>query len=75
MIAARDRRMNLDTAEARERRQDLVPLANPQGGVGAMAALFPDATPVPGVADNGDPATRPVPTFGMSDAQPQPTGR
>lgn len=75
MIEARDRRMGVDSAAARQQRKDLVPLARPQGGVDAMVAQFPNATPIPGVSDNGDAATRPVPTFGMTDAQPAPTGR
>jgi hypothetical protein len=75
MVAARDTRFDFNTADAREGRQDLVPLAKPQGGVDAMAAFFPDAKPVPGVTDNGDSSTRPVPTFGMKDAQPQASGR
>jgi hypothetical protein len=72
---ARDRRMNLDSMKARQERQDLVPLARPQGGVDAMAAFFPNAKPVQGVTDNGDAATRPVPTFGMKGAEPKPSGR
>jgi hypothetical protein len=28
-----------------------------------------------GVTDNGDAPTRPVPIFGLKDAQPKPTGR
>jgi hypothetical protein len=75
MIAARDRRMNLDTMKARQERQDLVPLAKPQGGVDAMAAAFADAKPLPGVTDNGDVSTRAVPTVGMKRSEPQPTGR
>jgi hypothetical protein len=62
MVADRDQRMNFDTADERNDRRDLAPLARPQGGVDAMAARFPGATPVPGVADNGDTATRPGPT-------------
>lgn len=62
MIAERDQRMNFNTADERNDRRDLVSLARPQGGVDAMAPLFPSAMPVPGVTDNGDAATRPVPT-------------
>jgi hypothetical protein len=65
MVQARDRRMNLDSNAARADRQDFVPLARPQGGVDAMAALFPNARPMAGVTDNGDAASRPVPTFQM----------
>jgi hypothetical protein len=75
MVAARDERFDVNTADARQDRQDLVALAKPQGGVDAMAASFPNAKPVEGVADNGDAATRPVPTFGMKDAQPAPSGQ
>ena len=65
MVAERDRRMSFDTAAEKKDREDLVSLAKPQGGVDAMAALFPNAKPVPGVTNNGDAATRPVPTFGV----------
>ena len=75
MIQARDQRMDLDTTEAREDRQDLVQLARPQGGVDAMARSFPNAKAVPGVVDNGDAAARPVPTFGITEPGPKPSGR
>jgi hypothetical protein len=75
MVAARDERFGVDTAEAREDRQDLVALARPQGGVDAIAEAFPHARPVKGVIDNGDSATRPVPTFGIKAAEPKPSGR
>jgi hypothetical protein len=75
MVQTRDRRMDLDSTGARQARQDLVTLAKPQGGVDAMAGLFPNTRPVPGVTDNGDAASRPVPTFGMKDARPKPTAR
>jgi len=75
MVQARDSRMNLNSTEARQERQDLVDMARPQSGVDAMAALFPNAKPIPGVRDNGDAASRPVPTFGMKDAQPKPSGQ
>jgi hypothetical protein len=75
MIQARDARMDLDTTKARQDRKDLVPLARPQGGVDAMAAFFPGATAMPGVADNGDAAARPVPTFVMATPTPKPAGR
>jgi hypothetical protein len=58
--------MDLNTTEAREDRKDLVSLARPQGGVAAMAGQFPGAKPSPpGVQDNGDTATRPVPRIVM----------
>ena len=75
MVAERDKRMSFDTADEKKDREDLVSLAKPQGGVDAMAGLFPNAKPVPGVTDNGDAATRPVPTFGMKNGQGKPTGR
>jgi hypothetical protein len=74
MTQARDRRMELDSTRARQDRQELVPLARPQAGVEAMAGFFPNAKGIKGVTDNGDAASRPVPTFGMKDAQPRPTG-
>jgi hypothetical protein len=75
MVRARDSRMNLDSTEAREQRRDLIELARPQGGVDAIAGFFPGAKPISGVRDNGDTATRPVPTFGMKAAEPKPSGR
>jgi hypothetical protein len=75
MVTARDKRFDFNTGDERQDRQDLVALAKPQGGVDAMAAAFPEATPVNGVTDNGDDATRPVPTFGMKGAEPKPSGQ
>jgi hypothetical protein len=75
MVAARDKRFDFNTADERQDRQDLMALAKPQGGVDAMAAFFPNAKSVQGVTDNGDAATRPVPVFGLKDAQSRPTGR
>jgi hypothetical protein len=75
MVAERDKRMGLDTADARKDRADLVSMARPQGGVDALAALFPDAKPVAGVTDNGDAATRPVPTCGLKAASATPPAR
>jgi hypothetical protein len=69
MIQSRDQRMDLNSTEARQERQDLVQMARPQAGVDAMAERFPGAKPIPGVRDNGDAASRPVPTFVMKDAQ------
>jgi hypothetical protein len=64
MVETRDRRMDLDSAKARQDRQDLTALAKPQGGVDAMT--FPTARAViPGVSDNGDPPTRAIPTIAM----------
>jgi hypothetical protein len=71
MVSARDTRMGLDTARAREQRADLVPLAEPQGGVATMRGLFPKAAPpMPGVSDNGDTAPQAMPTFGMRTGGP-----
>ena len=75
MVQARDQRMELDSMHARQERQDLVPLARPQGGVDAMAGSFPNAKGIPGVSDNGDAASKPVPTFGMKEAIPKPSGQ
>jgi hypothetical protein len=76
MVEDRDKRMGLNTAQARKDRKDLVGMTKPQGGVDAMAGMFPSAKPaVPGVTDNGDQATHAVPTFGMKSGQFKPTGR
>jgi hypothetical protein len=68
MLAARDQRMGFNTADERKDRQDLTALAKPQGGVDGMASSFPNAKPVPGVVDNGDASTRPVPILTMTNA-------
>jgi hypothetical protein len=66
IVSDRDKRFDLDTARAREDRRDMVPLARPQGGVDAMAGMFPNAQPLmKGVSDNGDAATKAVPTLAM----------
>jgi hypothetical protein len=75
LVQARDRRMDLDTAEERRDRQEWTAAARPQGGVNAIADAFPDVTPIPGVRDNGDAATTAVPTFGMESARRKPAGR
>jgi hypothetical protein len=68
LIDARDRRMDLDTAAAREARRDLVPLARPQGGVNAMAGRFANAkAAMPGVQDNGDSRAGAVPVLELRD--------
>ena len=41
MVEDRDKRMNVDTAQARRDRQEMVSLAKPQGGVDAMVDQFP----------------------------------
>jgi hypothetical protein len=54
LVEERDRRMGIDTAERRRARQDLVPLARPQGGVDALRGRFGRPTqPIPGVVDEG----------------------
>ena len=68
MVSARDQRFNLNTADARQDRQEMVALARPQGGVDALASHFPDAMPLKGVTDNGDAGTRPVPTLAIKQA-------
>jgi hypothetical protein len=62
--------MGFTTAQERQNRQDLVPLAVPQGGVDAMAGRFTASTPIAGVTDNGDSATRAVPAFSMEENPP-----
>jgi hypothetical protein len=74
MVAERDKRMGFNTADERKNRDDLVSLARPQGGVDAMSHLFPHAKGIRGITDNGDAATRAVPTFGMKSGQGQRTG-
>lgn len=69
MIASRDQRFDMNTADERTDRQDLAALAQPQGGVDALRAAFPDAVPLNGVTDNGDSATHPVPILSMKAQQ------
>jgi hypothetical protein len=72
MVAARDKRFGFDTAKARQDRRDLTAMAKPQGGVDAMAGMFPNAQPtMEGVQDNGDAATTPVPSLSMTPARPR----
>ncbi|HEY0972826.1 MAG TPA: OBAP family protein [Gemmatimonadales bacterium] len=62
MVADRDRRMGLSSSDARADRAELAPLAKPQGGVNAVAELFPNASGAPaGVEDSGISGTEPVP--------------
>jgi hypothetical protein len=69
IVEARDKRMSLNTAEARRDRADLARLAQPQGGVAAMAAHVPNAKrTIAGVSDNGDPATMAIPTWSMKES-------
>jgi hypothetical protein len=69
MVTDRDTRMGLNTSDTKNDREDLVSLARPQGGVNAMQSRFGSASSIPGVIDNGDPATRQVPTFVMKESQ------
>ncbi|HVW86862.1 MAG TPA: OBAP family protein [Bryobacteraceae bacterium] len=72
MVEARDKRMGLNTANARKDRADLTGLAKPQGGVEAMTGEFPHARPaMAGIVDNGDNSTRALPFFSMRN----PAGR
>jgi hypothetical protein len=52
LVEDRDGRMDIDTEERRQARQDLLPLAHPQEGVDALKGQFPGPTrPIPGVVD------------------------
>lgn len=51
LVEERDRRMHIDSGAKRRQRADLQPLAKPQSGVDDLRAAFPDARPIPGVAD------------------------
>jgi hypothetical protein len=75
MVSARDKRFGFNTGDEREDRRDLVALAKAQGGVDAMASRFPGATSVAGVTDNGDAATRPVPTLALKSLGGTPSSR
>ena len=50
LVQSRDKAMGVDTPELRKRRQDLVPLAQPQMGVDALKGEFPrPTTSIPGI--------------------------
>ena len=49
LVARRDAAATVSTAERRENRRDLLPLARPQQGVDTLKPAFPDATAWPGV--------------------------
>lgn len=51
LLAERDRRMHIDTAELRRAREELRGEARPQAGVDALRAAFPDARDIPGVQE------------------------
>jgi hypothetical protein len=69
MVEDRDRRLGLNTTEARESRADLVPLARPQGGVDAIKDSLPGKGTVNGVRDNGDQSTRAIPSVSKHPVQ------
>lgn len=49
LVAERDARLGIDTAQTRAARAPLAEGARPQSGVDTLRAHFPDATPIPGV--------------------------
>jgi hypothetical protein len=51
LLARRDQKLEIDTAEKRRERAELAKLARPQQGVDALAGAFPGAKAVPGVLD------------------------
>jgi len=52
LVEDRDKRMNIDSADRRRNRQDLLPLAKPQQGVDVLKGQFPrGAQAIPGVED------------------------
>ena len=53
LLARRDQKLEIDTAEKRRERQELAKLARPQQGVDALAGAFPGARPIPGVVEAG----------------------
>ena len=66
MLTERDRRMKLNTADARRDRASMSSLAEPQGGVNALKDRFRNATTAPaGVRDNGDKTVSAVPVVTM----------
>jgi Protein of unknown function (DUF1264) len=68
MIEARDRRMGLDTTDARRQRAEFAPLAGPQGGVDAMKGQFANTTgTLQGVRDNGDAKASLVPRVTLEE--------
>jgi len=71
MVQARDRRMDISSAQLRAERQDLVSLARPQEGVDALRGHFPKARPIPGVVDKAA-ASRSAETADPSARDPAP---
>jgi hypothetical protein len=51
LVAQRDRKLSVDTAEKRRQRADLQQLARPQSGVDDLKAAFPQGRAIPGVVD------------------------
>lgn len=52
LLAARDRRLKLDSQAKRRERAELQPLARPQDGVDTLAGRFAGTRPIPGVVDS-----------------------
>jgi hypothetical protein len=66
LVQDRDRRMSLDSAAERARREAWAPMARPQNGVNALAGQFPKAGGAPpGVTDAGDRSSAAVPVITM----------
>jgi hypothetical protein len=66
MRSSRDSRMQLDSAEARRRREAWAGMARPQNGVEALAGAFPRATTAPaGVQDSGERTSQGIPVLTM----------
>ena len=75
MVADRDKRMDFNTADERKDRTDLASLGEAARRSRRDVGVLSERETYSWRYDNGDAATRPVPTFGMKDAQPKPSGR
>ena len=53
LLARRDQKLGIDSAEKRRERAELPQLAKPQQGVDALAGAYPGARPIPGVVEAG----------------------
>jgi hypothetical protein len=62
LVAQRDQKLSVDTADKRRQRADLQALAEPQSGVDALKAAFPGARDIPGVVDRQADPARPAST-------------
>lgn len=51
LLADRDQRLDIDSGQRRQARQDMRALARPQAGVDLLRDAFPEATAIPGVVD------------------------